>query len=630
MPRFLTLYLAWTGVGAFIALAMPGLVMLGLFMLILPGLILGIMPTAFMYGVIFTVGFLAARAIFGDGVISIIAGLAFLVLVITTIPQPTRAADIAAYKASILPAVTPAKPIELKGDIRFNFNNPSMNKSSGPYVKGRSGYRCDSYCLAALFTPGVTSVTIDKSGLDDLGKPSIEARTYRLVARPDCRSNYEVNFDNITAPLRTNSKPGVSLFDDSKVLVSDWAMRLANEFCVVMEVPVQNHHFTITELISNGSGGPYRGGNWKFGSGRIDTQTLTIHQGKDLVFREHRSSVTTLAKVLLIGFAGDLTNPHFRWERATLYSGDKYGSVDLQKSMGDFTNLAGKPVDGSSRKENAAAHLPAYRAQMLSALNDPSLSEKSPAFKVMESYFAAISDKAAPEDVEILSRLFSDTRITRYEGAWNLRLPAEHMIPIYNAYTKRIIAEGAPSRFQKSLMSNAVAKMGTDTFKLIGPDQIRLLNNPSWRLAVPELVRALGYGGLNSGRTLIQYLKQHAGAIANIDRMRKNREVSGYGLQEQRDANMTLIGAAQRGLCIMAPRDPALLNELDEFLRSGAMPRYLVTGHNQTDWDVLLVRMGKPVASLEKPESMSGTAAKHQDLVRQRAQRWKPEDCDRM
>jgi hypothetical protein len=33
---FLTTYLMITGIGAFLALAMPGLVMLGLFMLILP------------------------------------------------------------------------------------------------------------------------------------------------------------------------------------------------------------------------------------------------------------------------------------------------------------------------------------------------------------------------------------------------------------------------------------------------------------------------------------------------------------------------------------------------------------------------------------------------------------------
>lgn len=63
MKGFLTTYLMITGIGAFLALAMPGLVMLGLFMLILPGLILGMMPTAFIYGVIFAVGWAYEPAI---------------------------------------------------------------------------------------------------------------------------------------------------------------------------------------------------------------------------------------------------------------------------------------------------------------------------------------------------------------------------------------------------------------------------------------------------------------------------------------------------------------------------------------------------------------------------------------
>jgi hypothetical protein len=344
----------------------------------------------------------------------------------------------------------------------------------------------------------------------------------------------------------------------------------------------------------------------------------------------HRSTLTTLAKVLLIGFAGDLTNPHFRWERETIYSGEKYGSVDLQTIMGEFTNLAGKPIDGSSRKENSGAHLPAYRSQLLSALNDPTLTEQSPGFKVMESYFKAINDNASPEDIEILKRLFSDSRISRYEGAWNLNLSIEQMLPIYNAYTKRVIAEGAPLSFQKSLMSNAVSKLGPDTFKLIGPDQITLLNDPTTRLAVPELVRALGYGGPNSGRVLIQYLKQHAGAVANIQRLRETREISGYGLQAERDANLTLIGAAQKGLCLLAPKDLILLKQLEDVLDSGIMPPHLVKGHSRTDWDVLLVRMGKPASSLAKPEGLGGHVGSHRERVQVRANRWKPEDCDRM
>ena len=50
MPKFLKPYLIITGVMSFLALAMPDLVLIGFFMLIIPGLILSLAPTAFLWG----------------------------------------------------------------------------------------------------------------------------------------------------------------------------------------------------------------------------------------------------------------------------------------------------------------------------------------------------------------------------------------------------------------------------------------------------------------------------------------------------------------------------------------------------------------------------------------------------
>jgi hypothetical protein len=627
---FLTTYLVVTGIGAFLALAMPSLVVIGLFMLIIPGLILGLMPSAFMYGVIFTAGWIVARAFFGHGIIAVMAGIVAVVIVSTTITKPSRLRDMATYKASILPDVTPAAPIELRGDVRFNLKDIRINKTQIPghlYKAGQAGYACESYCLAALFTPGVTSVTIDKAGFDDQGKPSIEARTYRLARRPDCRSNIEIDFDSIRAPLQGEPGGGIRNHEDGKVLVSKWAMKLASEFCLVMEPALRNHHFTITERNTDGQ---YIRDKWAFGPGRLSTQTVEIHQGSDLVYRAHQSSITTLSKILFIEGNGGIENFSFGWSRQTTHSKRGHDSVTLQKSVGSSTNLAGRPVAGASKKKAAAEMLPLYRTQLQAALNDPSLNDKSPAFKVMEQYFSAVGDPAAPEDIELISRLFADQRISRYEGAWHLKLPIGQMIPIYNAYTRRIIAQDYSPTFQRSLMDNAVSKLGADSYKLIAALQKPLLDDPIKRLAVPELVKALGYGPEINGRNLFNILKQHAWAKADIDRRRKSRELKGYGEQVERDAHTTLIGAAKIGLCLMAPNDAALRQDIDDFLRAGVLMDHEVQGHNRTDWDVLLVRMGKPLSNVEKPENLSGTVDQHRKRVGERVSRWKPEDCHRM
>ena len=75
MLRLVLLYLGITGIGAFIALSAPGLVVVGLFLGILPGLVLAVMPTAFLWGVAFALPWFLLRAALGDQVAIIPAAL---------------------------------------------------------------------------------------------------------------------------------------------------------------------------------------------------------------------------------------------------------------------------------------------------------------------------------------------------------------------------------------------------------------------------------------------------------------------------------------------------------------------------------------------------------------------------
>ena len=66
MQELLVRYLWVTGIGAAIALAMPWLVVVGLMALIVPGVILGAMPSAFAYGVVFALGWFPLHRVIGD------------------------------------------------------------------------------------------------------------------------------------------------------------------------------------------------------------------------------------------------------------------------------------------------------------------------------------------------------------------------------------------------------------------------------------------------------------------------------------------------------------------------------------------------------------------------------------
>ncbi|MFS0735446.1 hypothetical protein ABC347_00185 [Sphingomonas sp. 1P06PA] len=618
MTKFLSTYLLVTGIGAFVALAMPGLVILGLYLLILPGLILGAMPTLFMYGIVFTAGWMGGRAYFGDGFLAIAAGIAAVIAFGYMIPKPTRMADMAAYRASILADVTPPRPIALHGDLLFELPHLNLNKQTDrayPYVPGTRGYACNNYCIAALFTPGVTSVTLAQTD-----KPSPEARTYRLERRPGCHSNVDIDDSALVPPVTRTAKRGIDSYAAGKVIASARALQLGGDYCLVMGPALTRHDIIITERNVAGRS-PKK---WPFGPGRIDTETVEIRERGTLVYRNHQSTLTTLGAPLAMLPDGS-PNTRFGWARDTIRSKKGYGSVELRRSLADHTNL-----DPSSEALVASAKealIPAYRRQLSSALDDPAISAEGVEFKVMEAYLTAIGKDPAPEDLAILERLFGDKRFTRYPGAWALFLTATQMQPIYDAYTKRLIEQGAAPESSRTMVGHAVGNMGAASIELIGPLQQQLLADPLKRTAVPELARAMGHGDPENAVRLLAMLRQTAAILAEIHEQRRARTIDGYGRQEEREGLVTLIGHIKGGLCLMGPKASVIRDDLDTYLMSGAMPPNLVDGHAMSDWQVILVRMGKPIGDVQKPQNLGGSVSNYRDKIQRKVDRWKPEDC---
>lgn len=77
----------------------------------------------------------------------------------------------------------------------------------------------------------------------------------------------------------------------------------------------------------------------------------------------------------------------------------------------------------------------------------------------------------------------------------------------------------------------------------------------------------------------------------------------------------------------MGPKAAVIRDELDAYLNSGTLPSNHVNGHAMSDWQVLLVRMGKPIDEVEKPENMSGTVAGYRRNIQNKADKWKPDRC---
>ena len=152
------------------------LVVVGYFFIILPGLILTLSPTVFVYLALTAVvrrvlplaSPLAANATaFG---IALLLGWAVM--------QPFRERELAAYRADVLPDIKPSQTIALHGNVRLEMN----------HRRGRP--ECDYLCMAILDSPKVQSVTVETAAIDNKAERT-ECAAYALV------------------PVKTHPEPGL-------------------------------------------------------------------------------------------------------------------------------------------------------------------------------------------------------------------------------------------------------------------------------------------------------------------------------------------------------------------------------------------------------------------------------------
>src|SRR3954451_8917246 len=165
MTRAVKAYLIVTGLLAALALLVPELVIIGMFAFILPGLILALAPTAFLWGLAFALPWYALRAALGDYVAIVpaaVAGAAFVWLA----PQSSMALSEWRLHRAIHQEVLPSRRVALAGHIRVDYVRLSQERSDpgAPYdaaaIESRA-YVCDALCAALLATPGVRSVTVN-------------------------------------------------------------------------------------------------------------------------------------------------------------------------------------------------------------------------------------------------------------------------------------------------------------------------------------------------------------------------------------------------------------------------------------------------------------------------------------
>jgi hypothetical protein len=215
-----------SGALSLLAMGYSEAVALGLFMLIIPGLLLAMAPTVFLY----TLTFAGVRLLLVWRGASAATACAVLISVGLGVVAALLMASAGrrAFDAALTGDVIPPSRLSIAGDILVNYSDtPTQNIAGKPRVP------CEAFCAALLDTLSVRSVTI--AGIDQWGKP-VEPATYRLLPKHEAPHN-ELTLRNphyILDSFPEVSKRGEGYGSDnykarSAAVEAYWALRLAGE-----------------------------------------------------------------------------------------------------------------------------------------------------------------------------------------------------------------------------------------------------------------------------------------------------------------------------------------------------------------------------------------------------------------
>ena len=617
MRRLLTGYLVATGAGAFIALTMPSLVVLGFFLLLVPGLVLSVAPTAFLWGCLFAVAWWPGSRLMGER-FGIAAALAATAAIVIAIPLPSLVAGQKRLEASLLPDILPSAAVSPSGDVRLDLPRPRWDNKNPPVAGHVRAFSCDNLCVALLFAPNVTSVTVNDSGAftpdehrEGTGGFATGVRTYRLAAKETCGERaIEVDLEGRVGLF------GKSL-EENRAIAAEWNLKLAAEHCVVAGPPIAAFDMMLRHGEYHSPDTEERWvSRWSLGRSPAQVAYVEIRDGSGTVLlRRLVSRVSVLAQPFAIWPTGGIENFRFGWGRETLSNAESYAEVDLLGALKAHSTLA--------EQSPPADLLPQIRGRLQQALADPALAASDPAFEIMEAYFAGIGKtRLDDEDLALVTALVLDDRITAYRGLHNLnKAAADQHRQIGAAIVRRLLATGDVIALRNSGFGDFLAKSPQGAFTTLSGDERRLLASADRRVAAGGLIARLSDGG-GSIVPLIVGIMRHHGAALKAALASKE---SATERSERIHAHSGTIEAARVALCRLGPAAASALPDIEAMISGGVVPPYSLDGHGGTDWNLMLLRLGKPMETIRQPDRLSGSEANYRRIMQERLSRFDPE-----
>ncbi|QDS94736.1 hypothetical protein FF011L_35170 [Roseimaritima multifibrata] len=539
-----------TGVLAGLAITAPRLVVFGYFLLIVPGFVLTIAPTVFIY---LTVTAVVRRLLpISSPMKATAVAFGVALLLGWAVMQSYRVAALDAYRADELPDVLSSQLIELDGDVRIE--RPDHRREP----------ECDYLTLAVLESPGVDSVTTVTAGR---GKPSDTqpSAAYALVsAKADPAVGIFPNEPGQIVrkyPPLVQANRGKKFFTSIKAVEANWAVRLAGQERLreVKEIEAEAADWIIR--IDNPLNQP------------TDTlRRLTILDSSGEVrFRKSYRKQAVPARMF-----------YFRFQ-ANMSGGPVSASFYVGRQLIESGQWTLKPETAllEAIKFNVpvcdAKALEVLRDQTVQTLDDPMATTAQ--LELARRYLGFFFFDAKPGNHALIARIVADDRVRDLDAVIKNVFPKNQTpTAMKDAFIDRIAMEHTSASL-RHLLAERLASFPRGTFANPSPTYLAILNSPEiYQQAAPLIA------------TLADVGPEHA--IPKLDAMLD----TAIALPHWSDRR-TLIAGIREALVRLGPQASAVVPRIRELFLIRPSP-IMNSSSDAGQWRLALARMGVAIEDL--------------------------------
>lgn len=583
LPEWLKLWLTVWGVLAVVALAVPGLVAAGSY-LILPGLILIAAPTIFLYSAMFAV--FRHFLVIPPGLRLEASALFCSVLLGWLIAQPGAVTGHLAFRHANLPEVHPSSPVKLAGNVRLEL-------PGSPSVKHDVTHACAALCAALLDTPGVESVTVAETGRS----ANAAELTFRLIPRAGDRSQgiLPVEPESILEELPRAPEPqSMDDVDESlaqkkrlrQAVAASWALRLASTEKLVSDTGHVQPDQTVRITQSRNS-------RWGISISRAE---ILDRDGKALM---RRSIVTGTALSAPFRFAGggSVENYHVVVSRDHLTNGPEYPPLKPITELFQYSSLARPNVSPEPIRQ--------LLERLRAATANPALSAGDPDLALAALWLPTVDwrHSIAHDQLDVLARALADPRIPipakLYDGYESKVAPE-----LRSALGSRILNPATPNQTRAQL-ALLLSRMPPGTFAIMSADEQAFLHSRQLRPDVYPMIVRLA----DMGEPAVPELMAILESDKTLEPAYRRRPI----LHAVALSFATLGARAHHAL----PRVEALL--------SAGSSHIIEFREDREAWNLALARMGKPIDQFEYPELRPEYVARERNSLRHRVEHFDPQ-----